>query len=63
MRIQSEVGDSQKFKAEYFNINFVPRSELIAVAIALDPAISPKAGADFASIIVAGIGQKGLSLS
>lgn len=52
-------GDSQKFKAEYFHINFVPRSELIAVAIALDPAISPKAGADFASIVVVGIGQKG----
>lgn len=52
--------ESQKFKPEHFIINPKAREDIIAMAIALDPAISQKAKADFAAIGVVGMTKNGI---
>lgn len=48
-----------KFRAEFITIRSYDRSDFAAVAMAIDPAISNKPGADFFSICVAGMTQRG----
>lgn len=51
--------DSQKFRPEFFIIQSENRHSLECCGVALDPAISSKAGSDFAAAACAGMNTKG----
>lgn len=62
MEFQSSTkseGDSAKFKAEYIRYEFMVRNDFVAVALAVDPAISERPTSDYCSYGVVGMTDKG----
>lgn len=51
--------DRTKFKREYLRYQTLQPSDFVARSIHIDPAISPKAGADYCALAVVGITEKG----
>jgi phage terminase large subunit-like protein len=63
MEYQSSIhvdADSRKFKPEDWRVVPRERGDLVSVAMAIDPAISQRKGADYCVIAVVGMTQRGI---